>query len=161
MAVFLAAPVVAQPSQADREFIVVCGHQAALTRASQALRRVEAEAADGPESPDLLVAVAGADGLRRVFDDREAVRAPELQDRLEVGRQSEQVNGQDGARPAADGCRNQVRIQIERIEMYIDKDWPRIEPHRRRGGREKGERRSDDLVARSYSEGHEREQDGV
>ena len=45
----------------------------------------------------------------------------------------------------------QIRIDVESLPFYIDKDWPRSEPRNRPRGSKKTKWSGDDFVARAYS----------
>jgi hypothetical protein len=140
------APVVHQGAQADVEVRVAGGGQAAHA-GHQIMRDVGREAADIAQRADLLLAVAREHGLGRVLDDLEAVPARDLQDRVHVRGQAEQVHGDDGPRPARDLLLE--LLGLERVGESVHVREHRLHPVMQDdvGRRHEGHRRHDDLVA--------------
>src|SRR5262245_61525934 len=141
--------------------VVAGGHQTAFARAAQILRREEAEAADGAHRARALFAVFGADGLRGVFDDWQAVAFGDRHDRLHLGALAEEMNGEDGLRAWRDRALDYIRIDVEIVRRNVHEDGARAQPRDRAGGGEESERRRDDLVARPHAQGRQRQQQRV
>ena len=141
-------------------WVIGC-HHAAVSRSTEIFGWVETETARSAQAADVSAPVAGADGLSCIFDHRQSVRLCGLQDGIEVGRESKQMNGQDGARSAADRGLDQVGVEVEGIRPDVDEDGPRSRPSYRTGCGDKCERRRDDLVTRTDAERIERQQQGV
>ena len=75
---------------------------AGITEGAEVLggeERQAADVADGAGAPALRV--FGADGLRGIFDDAQAVTARDLHDARHVGHLAVQVHGHDGAHASA------------------------------------------------------------
>src|SRR5258707_506404 len=75
-------------------------------------------------APGPTAGVAGADRLRGVLDDREAVRAGDLVDRVHVGRLAVEVDRDHGPRAGRDRVLEPGRVEVERLGLDVDEDRP-------------------------------------
>src|SRR5208337_816327 len=109
---FLAA-MTAEHEEALRPGRVVRSNQATIACPTEVFRGEEAKASKIAKGADEAIVVAGADGLRGVFDYQERIGAGDFQDGSEIGGQSKEVHGHDGARLGSDGLGDQSRIDVE------------------------------------------------
>ena len=151
--------VVAEQAHARRESVVVAGDEAGIAERAEVLGRIEREAAGQPQSADAASAVAGADGLGRVLDERHP--AGNGGQRRHVHRLSEQVHGNDGLGLRCHRPAHRIDVQVVGRRVDVDQHRPRAEPGHASGGGEERKRRRDHLVAFADAGRHQRHQQRV
>ena len=87
---------------------------------------------------------AGPEGLRRVLDDRNAVRQL-----VELRRPAEEVHREDRPRPLSHPRRHVLGVEVQGRRVDVAEDRRRADARDRLGGRVEREGRADDLVARA------------
>ncbi len=153
MAVALAHALVAVQPDPVGEGVVV-GRDEAAFAGRHVLGAVQAERAV-PEAPDPAAAVLRAVRLAGVLDDGEAVALRQLDERVHVGGQAEQVDRADGLRPGRDGRGHAVRVDVVGLGVDVHED------RRGAGVQDRGHRRvervadGDDLIARPKAHARE------
>ena len=108
-----------------------------------------------PMPPDGRAAIARADRLRGIFDDRNAGTRGNVDNRRHVGALAEQVHRQDRFRLRRESGRDGSGVDIERGGIDVDKHRTRSHPGDRAGRREERKRSRHDLVARTDVQGHQ------
>ena len=139
------------------ERLVVGHHHAAVARRAEVLGRIEAEASEHPVAGDRFAVASGADRLRAIFDQRDAQR----RQIVEGGRLAKKVDRDDRLRPRGDAPGDLGRIERETARIDVGEDHAGADLMDALGRRDVGERRGDDLVARTDVEGAERERERV
>ena len=129
----------AQQSHALADLLVGHCHEAAVTQREQVLAGIEAERRRDTRSRD----PGRAEGLRGVFDDRNA----ELCELRQRRRTPEEMDGHDRLRAGRDPLGDVCGIEIHRRGVDVREHRRRTALHDRLGRRVEGERRTDDLVA--------------
>jgi hypothetical protein len=127
--------------------------EAAVTKAEEVLRRIEAVGRD--DAP--LCNSRRTEGLRCVLDHRQA----ELHQVVHRSRTAEQVHGHDRASPVGDLCGDVLGIDIERHRVDIGEHRGRAAARNRLGRRIEGEGGADHLVARADPHRVENDHDGI
>lgn len=143
------------------ELVVVGEDGTAVAVAAQRLAREEAGAGDGAEVARHAALVAGAEALRGVFDDRDAVFGGDGVDGVEVGALAVQAHRDDGAGLGRDGGFEQRRVEVVGARVDIDIHRLGAEHGDGFGGGDVGEARSDDLVAVGHADRHLGDLQGV
>ena len=138
------AAVVQRPQAGGK--IVVAGEQDATLAAVEVLAGLEGKHADVSERADTPPFVLGSVGVGRVLDDRQVVTPGDVHDGVHVGRQTAQVDGDDGPGARGDRLFDGGRIDVERIQLDVGKHGSRVGLDNRRSGGDEGERRHDHLV---------------
>src|SRR6266850_435925 len=118
------------------------------------LGRVEAEARQVPNGSDLAAVVRGFYGVRRIFDQQEAVPARELLDLVHAAGAASVVDRQDRTRARGNCGRDQRRIDVARVTLDVNEDRARARVDNGVGRRAERHRRGDHLVA-GTNFGHE------
>jgi hypothetical protein len=154
-------PVVAQPAQPRGERIVVGEAGPAVAVTAERLGRKEARTGESGQRTGAAPTLSRTETLRRVLDDGQPMAGGDGVDRGEIGALAEQAHRQDRARRGTDRGLEQRRIEIVGVRIDVDEDRPCAEQRDRLAGGDEGERRGDDLVARSHPERHQREQECV
>ena len=130
---------------------VVVGRDQAALAGRHVLRAVQAERAV-PEAADPSAPELGAVRLAGILDDRQAVTVGDGHDRLDVGRQAEQVDRADRSRPGRDRRLDPAGVDVVRVGLDVDEDRRRAGGQDRADGRVEGVADRDDLVARSETQ---------
>ena len=137
-----------------RPFIVIGEHGAAVAIAPHRLGGEERRGGDVAEGAGLLLADAASKALGTVFEDIETVLVGHLADGLEVGRQTEQVNGDDDARCQLTGFQRLLdftlkvsHIHVEGVFVDVDEDGRSTLHGDDLGRGEEGEARDEDGIA--------------
>src|SRR5262249_20003026 len=159
-----AGAVHAQSRDVLGERPVVGRHQPAFAGAAEILARVEAEAGEAAaRAHAAAAAVAGADRLRGVLEQRHAQLAGQREQRVEVGGLPVQVHRQDRAQPRAARRRRARRPRIERTARGLDvgEHGSGAEPRDGACGGEEGEGGAEHLVAGPDAERLQGEQQRV
>src|SRR5712692_2042420 len=110
--VFPGLPVVTEQPQARRDLFRIGDDHPGVAVGAEVLAGIEAEAAQFTERPGLAAAVAGADGLRVVFDHLEAAARRHLEDGVHCGGQAVEMDRDDGT-----GFRRNLRFEQRRVEV--------------------------------------------
>ena len=156
-----AAAVDAHQLEACGDSIVIGGDHAAVTAAAQVLGREEAEAADRADAAGHSAFVFRADGLGCVLDYRKIVLRGDCLDGIHVRRQPKQVDWDDRLGTGRDRRFQSGRIEIVGNRIDIDEHGPRIQTRDRTSRSHKRERRSNNFVAGTDTERHQRQQQGI
>jgi hypothetical protein len=150
----LADAVEAQDAQPVGERGVVAHDHAALA-GGDVLDRMEAEDGRVAARADLDAPVDGAQRVRRVLDDPEAVPHRQRPQRGHVGRLAGEVHRDQRARGGRDPARDVGGVDAQRLGVDVGEDRARTAQLDDVGRRRPGEGRHDDLVARPQPErGH-------
>src|SRR5215472_11259069 len=99
---------------------IVGRNHATVSSATQVLGGEEAKATECAQAAHLRTIVARTDGLRGVLDDRQSVLLGRLEYGIEVGWQSEEVYGDNSARPLGDRRLDQTAIKVVALRLDID-----------------------------------------
>jgi len=83
---------------------------------------MEAEAASISECPNVLAVIPRAEAAGSVLNNPEIAPTGDLQYRLHVSREAEQVDRNDCARPRSDECLDLRHIEVERRQVYVTED---------------------------------------
>jgi hypothetical protein len=84
---------------------------AAVSECSERLRRMEAETAEAPETPDGATAVGRAERLCRIFDERNASIGREQSELVELGGLTVEVDGDDRSSARTERATDSARIE--------------------------------------------------
>ncbi len=98
---------------------------------------------------DRPAAVAGAEGLAGVLDERETVGGGELGEAVELGRVAEDVDGEDPSGALGDRGPRRVGIHVQRSRVDVHEDRRRALEEDRVGRGDERKRGRDDLVSRA------------
>ena len=88
---------------------IACHAKPSVSKSTEVLCRVEREAADVTKAADVLAFVCASVCLGAVLDDLEVICGGELENRLQGGRLTVKVNGENAA-GAIRSCRLQLRV---------------------------------------------------
>src|SRR5690606_32785592 len=143
------------------DVVVVGGDEAAVAEGAEVLAGEEAVGAHVPHRSGLaLAAVPGAERLRAVLDDLQAMTLGYGEDRVHLRGSAVEVHREDRLRARRDRGLYQARVDVEGAFVDVDEDRRGADVADRLGGGEEAERGRDDLVARADAEGaqadHER-----
>jgi hypothetical protein len=106
---------------------------------------LQAEEARIPNRADGLPVPRGAQRVRTVFDDDEAVPSRDLENRLHVARQPVEVGRDDRARARRDDALDRAGIDRERSRVHIGKDRREAGDASQLGNHPERQRGKDDL----------------
>src|SRR2546423_13249809 len=139
--------MIAQRTNDMVEFSTVCGYHAPFARGDR-FARMKAEATRISHRSRMTPAIPAAKGTRRVFNDPKLVLGGNVQDRLHVRAQTEQMNGNDSDTARRDKRFNLIYVYVIGTEIDVTED--RLSAHvlddiRRR---HPGECRNDYFVSR-------------
>ena len=136
--------------------VLVIGDDHAAVATGDGLVLVEAVDPGGADPADALTLVCRPEGLRAVFDQRDAVPVRDVLDLIEPGGRAEHVDGDDRLGPRGDPRLDVGRVEVERIvDLGQDRRRPGVDDRRDRGDeRETG---NDDLIARPDSQAQQRQ----
>ena len=141
--------------------LVVDGDRAGVAERAEILRWKKREAAERAERPRAAAVQLRADGLRGVFDDRQAMLLRDGVDLVHRRGLSVEMHRHDGLRGGGDAGLDEGGIDVVVVEADVDEHRRRAEPvYDSRGGEER-ERGDDDFVLRSDAEDHESDEEGV
>ena len=161
-------PWKASDLQLGGKLVVVGEHRAAVAIAAERLGRVEAGAGDRAERTAFASAQRAADRLRRILDHQQSFRFGDPSDRLIVGAEPEQIDGDDRFRLQPSFALDHVDRRFEAgdidiVGVGIDVDEHRLGLGQRHhlGGRGEGEARHEDRIARPDAGRIERQQQRV
>ncbi len=111
------------------------------------VRIIEAEGRDTSEGADRLAAIARAQRLAAILDERQPAPRTDRHDRVHVARIAIDGNDHHAARLGADRALDFVRIDVERRRIDVDDDGHQAALDERPHGGRPRERRHDHLVA--------------
>ena len=120
--VFRLRAVAAELAYALGQVGVVGRHHAAVAVAAQVLRREEAEAAHISQRARPTAFVFGADRLRGIFDNHEGADRSQVQQRIHICHLSEQMDGENHARPRREGSLHVAGVEIIGVGVYVHED---------------------------------------
>jgi hypothetical protein len=138
----------------SRSFAIARDRHAGVARGAEVLRREERERADRRDRPgDAAARVARPDRLAGVFEDRDPVGP--LQQRIEVGRVSEEMHRHDARQAVAPHARElrDVEPEVQRLDVREHRHGAGARDRPRR--REERERRGQHAVAALDAERHQ------
>src|SRR4029077_12601865 len=124
MIIFLRLTVVSQHLDLLPYFRVVRHDCASLAERAEILSGIKAEATSVAHCACLSPLVLGAVRLGGIFNDKEAVRAREFQNRIHVRRLPEKVNRNDRFGSLRQTVLKFRWIHCERVFVHIHKHWP-------------------------------------
>src|SRR3990172_7621953 len=130
-----------------REPLIPEGDHPAVAVGAEVLAGIKAETPGVSEAAGPLPPHRGAERLCTVFDDVEIVFPGDADELFDRRGMTEEMHGKDGLCPRGYLLFDPGRIDVEGLEVDIDKDGLRSGVDNRFGGREKGERGRDHLVA--------------
>lgn len=151
----------AEDAQFVGQGIVIGGHHAGVSRATEILGGEEAEAIDESHGSGGTALELGADGLGGILDDGDSMASGDLEDGVHARALAEKVDRQDGPGARGDGGLELLDIEIEIVGANIDIDGPGAEPGNGAGRREEGKGDGNDLIALADAEGHEGQEQGI
>ncbi len=149
------------------EFVVLREHRAAVAVAAERLGREEAGRRGVPAGAGPPASVAGAEALGGIRQKPEPLRFGHRFERVVVGRQTEQVDGDDpgghvaGRARLADRRLERTGVDVETVLQHVDEIDRRPEPGYHLGRRDEGEGRAEHGVARLDALGHEDERQRI
>ena len=108
-----------------------------------------------------MIVILGADGLRRILDDRNLMAHAGVDDRHQLCRLTEQMHRHNGTRPRRDGRDSGLRIDVERVGFDVHEHGLRAQARHTSRRREEGIGAGDDLVAGADADRHQCGQNGV
>ena len=126
------------------------GNGAAVAQRRQILGGEERERRDISDRPGRPALVGGAERLRRVLDQRQAVAVGQLAERRQVDRLAEQVHDHDRSSAIGDRRLDGVRVEVERVGSDVDEHRDCADPGDGLSRREERVRRGDHLVAGAH-----------
>jgi hypothetical protein len=129
---------------------------AGVSERAERLRGLEAEAAERAEAAYGATAKARAEGLRRVFDERQAVPCRDLCQAFDPTGLAVQFDAEDRTRARTHGRGDLLGVELERIVANVDEARNRTDAQDRFDGGEERERRGDDFVSGTDAQGVER-----
>ena len=118
---------------------------------------MRAVAAEAPHRGRLPAVIARSQGLRIIFDDGNTVFCSERKNGVHVGREAEQVDGDNRARAGCDPQFNLFGVEIERSGLDIRKHWPGAQRADSAARGDKSKRRYDDFIPCAYAAGMQRQ----
>src|SRR5690606_4377442 len=136
--------------------VVIGEDGAAVAIAAQRLAGEEAGASDGGQVAALAALVRGAEALRGVFDDGNAVARGDGIHFVHVAHLAVQRHRHDGLGARRDLGFDQRGIDITGVGLDVDEYRPGAQQHDDFGGGHEGKRRGDDFVARPDAQRHQR-----
>src|SRR5260221_2801147 len=119
MVVFPVRPPVAQAADVLRIGWIVRRDRPALAVSPQVFGGIKTEAADVADASCRATFVFGAVGLRRIFDNYEAVPPPYFQDWIHIGRLAVKMYRKDRLGAWRNGRLDRGRIHVERLRVDI------------------------------------------
>jgi hypothetical protein len=150
-----AATVLDRPGGGGQRLVV--GRDDASFAGRQVLARLERERRQLPKGADGAGTVRRAMGMRRVFDQHEAVSIGEALESVHVGRLPGEMNRDDRPRARRDRRLDGLRIEGEGVEIDVGKNRYGVRFDDRRRSRQKRVRRHDDLIFRLDSQREQRD----
>ena len=133
-----------------------------ITVAAQGLAREKTGAADSAEVAALAAFVGGSKALSCIFDDRQiSVLSRDGVDSVHVGSLAVKAHRHDGFRAGCDCPLNQLSVDVAGVELNIHEHGLGTQKHDNFGGSYKGERRSDDFIARANTQRHQAHEQGL
>lgn len=120
--IFRFAAVHPQHAEAFLKSGIVRGDETAIAGSAKILRGEKAEATEVADGADEAVVVLGPDSLRGIFDDKKVVRFGELQNRVHVRGEAEEMDGHDGAGLRGNRGFDFLWVNVESQGINIDKD---------------------------------------
>jgi hypothetical protein len=115
---------------------------------------VEALGRKRAEGPELLVPEGTEQPVGVVFDDGDALRRRELEDRVHLARDAGVVDGHDRLRTLGQERRETRIVDVEGVRPDVREDRLGAAQDERVGGGDEREGRNDHLVARTDPEQH-------
>ena len=149
----------AKQFHAPREFRIVGGHHAALTR-RQNLVAEQAEAGNRTEAADAFPVHGRTMRFRGIFHEPQVVPLRDLRERGHVAGHAVEMHGHDPDRAFRDCRFDGRRIHVPGIGRAVDEDRHSSAVVHRIRRRDIRERRHDDLLSRLQIERHQREVKG-
>src|SRR5690606_32810756 len=144
------------------DVVVVGGDEAAVAEGTEVLAGEEAVGAHVPHGSGLArAAVPGAERLRAVLDDLQAMTLGYGEDRVHLRGSAVEVHREDRLRARRDRGLDQARVDVEGALVDVDEDRRGADVAYRLGGGEEAEGGGDDLVAWADAEGSEGDDEGV
>ncbi len=134
---------------------LVIGDEEAALAGAEALVLVGAEGGAVAEGADLVAAEGRPVRLAGVLDHLEAVPPRDPEDRLHVGRQAVQVDGDDRAGARREGGLDPRGVQVHRRPVDVDEHGDRVVVQAARRRRRPRVGRHDHLVARADAAAHQ------
>ena len=150
-----------QPAQFPVPLFPVRIDHAAVTIGTQDFGRIERGRGDVAHAARLLTLVFSTLCLRTVFQDKQAVPARNLQDRIHVRTLAEQMDGKDYLGPGRDGGFQLVNVHQVRAGIDIHEYRRRTGRHDSRNRRDGRVRHRDYLIPRTDAERIQCQDDGV
>jgi hypothetical protein len=157
--VALETEVLHQPD-AFGERVVVGEHRAALKRIDE-LGGVKAQHFGIAESPDHLAAIRATERVCRVIQHAEVARPRNGLDRIDVARLSPEVHADDACGARRDQALDLRRINRARDRIHVTEHRRDLLPLQRMSGRDKRERRHDDLARHAERPNRDLERNGA
>ncbi len=148
--------VVAKPAQPLCERRVARHDGAAVARGHR-FGRVKTEDGQVAQIADSHTVLLCFDGVRRVFDERDAVPIADRAKRFHVGELAVEVNRDHRPRALRERGFHGARIDEPGLRIDVGEDGGRAMEERRVRRGDEGHRRRDDFVAGTHAEGLERE----
>jgi hypothetical protein len=126
--------VVAKQTQLVGEGGIAGGDQATVTERSEVLTRKKREASRNTERPGRPAPIGRTDRLAGILDYRNAVLGRRGENRVHVGDQAVQVDGNDGPRLRGNGGADRARIDVEGDGVDVDQSRRRAKARNTAGG---------------------------
>ena len=157
-----ALPVVPESSGQLGDFRVIRNERAAVTQSPEVLGRVEAERRDQPHRPSRPPIMRRTQRLGTVLDHGDPVSALDVREASDVETASVEMDRhQEADLGVVFECLIR-EVQVEEPELVgIHEDWAPAGSHDCQGGRERAERRGQDLVSGPQAQNTEGQLDGI
>src|SRR6266849_852681 len=159
--VFFLLPVIAQKAQAGGALRGIGDNHACIAARTQIFRGIKAEASDVAKRAGAASFVCGADGLRRVLDDRQISPVRKLQNRVHIRGEAVQVDHYDGTNARSHAVLLLRGGDVVGIGVNIGENRVGAERADRAAGGDKGEGRQNDLVASRDTASAQREHQSI
>ncbi len=146
--IFHFATVLPDGAEPASERRVARRHEPAIAERAEIFRRKKGETSDRADAADRLIAIAGADRLRGVFDDGDAGLESQCRGWASYRRFDRTDARARSLGPGVRAARKPRRIDVVGHRIDVDEDRSRTQPRDRSGAGEERKRRRDDLIAR-------------